>query len=62
MSAVLNALLIGPSGNRDRGVQIGDEPGLLHCTGEVICQGGIKIKVVRLVRRRGLLSKCPVFV
>jgi hypothetical protein len=29
MSAVLNALLIGPSGNRDRGVQIGDEARLL---------------------------------
>ena len=46
MSAVLNALLIGPSGNRDGGVQIGDEAGLLHCAGEVISQGGITIKPV----------------
>ena len=46
MNTVLNALLIGPPGNRDRGVQIGDEAGLLHCAGEVISRGAIAIKLV----------------
>lgn len=46
MRAVLDTLLIGPPGNRDRGVQIGYEAGLLHCAGEVISQGDITIKLV----------------
>ena len=46
VSAALNALLIGPPGNRDRGVQIGDEAGLLRCVDEVISQGGTTIKPV----------------